>query len=305
MSPPPRPPHLRQGLLPTLLPIGDLLDILPDAVLMVDAGGRIVYVNPAVQSLLGYAPDEIVGQPLSMLVPRQLRQRHETLMRRFHDQGAPTMMGSRPVLHAVHRNGTLQPVSISLCNLTLTDGSRVSVAVVHDVAELHTHLDRATAQAETDALSGLGNRLRLSRRMQALLSNERPFGLLYLDLERFKQINDAHGHAAGDRALQVVARRLQAQVRDVDLVVRLGGDEFVLLLDALDDPDQLAERAQAIAAAVTRPLRLGELRLVLGANLGGAISPRHGSTEAALLAAADEAMYRAKQAGQSYGLAQG
>jgi PAS domain S-box-containing protein len=153
-----------------LLAIGDLLDILPDAVIMVDAGSRITYANPALSTLLGYTAADLVGQPLSLLVPPDQRERHATLVARYRREGTPTMMGTRPVLHAVHRSGRLVPVSISLCNLCLQDrdSEQVSVAVIHDVTALHTHLDRATAQAETDGLTGLGNRLRLSRRMRAL-----------------------------------------------------------------------------------------------------------------------------------------
>ena len=162
--------------------IADLLDILPDAAIMVDAVGRIRYANPAVEALLGYAPAELVDQPLALLVPHGVRERHATLAAHYHRAGVATMMGARPVLHALHRGGPMVPVSISLCNLVLHDGERVSVAVIHDVTALHTPLDRATAQAENDPLTGLGNRLRLTRRMQALLDDARPFGLLVVDV---------------------------------------------------------------------------------------------------------------------------
>jgi diguanylate cyclase (GGDEF)-like protein/PAS domain S-box-containing protein len=286
------------------LAIGDLLDILPDAVIMVDAHGCISYVNPAVRMLLGYEPAELLEQPLALLVPPDARERHDGMVARFRREGLPTMMGARPVLHALHRSGHTVAVSISLCNLTLGDGEPVSVAVVRDVTALHTDLGRATAQAETDALTGVGNRLRLLRRMRALQRSARPFGLLFLDLERFKQINDKLGHAAGDEALRIVGRRLQALVRDVDLVVRLGGDEFVLLLDGLHDAEQLHARALATVASLRRPMHIGPARdCTLSVNIGGAISPLHGTSAKALLAGADRAMYRAKQHRQDYCLA--
>lgn len=292
--------------IPLPFAIGDLLDILPDAVVMVDARGVIVYANPAVRGLLGYLQHEIVGQALSVLVPASVRERHEALVGSFRHGGSPKMMGSRPVLRAVHKTGRLVPVSISLCNLAIGADSAepVSVAVLHDVTVLNTHLDRATAQAQTDALTGLGNRLLLSRQIQADLENGRPFALLLLDLSRFKRLNDRHGHAAGDEALRVVAQRLQTLVRGTDLAARLGGDEFVLLLDGLADPARLHEIAQAIADSLARPMRLGEVVTTVGANIGGVFFPAHGDTEAELLAAADRAMYAAKQAGEPYRLAQ-
>jgi diguanylate cyclase (GGDEF)-like protein/PAS domain S-box-containing protein len=292
--PPPSLPHSS---------LAELLDILPDAVLMVDAGGRIAFCNPAVGSLLGYRPEDLTGQPLSVLLPHALRGRHESLVARFRVDGRSTMMGRRPVLSALHRSGRVVPVSISICNLSLDNGERVAVAVVHDVSALNTHLDRATEQAETDALTGLGNRLRLSRRMQGMLAAEHPFAVLFLDLRQFKPFNDRYGQEAGDEALRTVAKRLRAQVRDLDVVVRLGGDEFVVLLDGLNDEVRLGRLAEDIRRSVSQPMRLDAARGPLGADIGGALRPRHGNTERDLLAAADAAMYRARQSGGGYRLA--
>lgn len=283
--------------------LGNLMGVLPDAVVIVDARRRIVYVNHAVRALLGYAADELLGKELATLVPPALRERHEALVAGYQRDGAPARMGSRPVLQAVHRSGRLVPVSISLCNWVLHDGQHVSVAVMHDATTLHSHLDRANELAETDALTGLGNRLRLSNWMQQPLADRHPFALLYMDLRHFKRLNDTLGHAAGDRALQIVAQRLQAQVRPADLVVRLGGDEFIVVLDALADATRLAQRAQALADAVGRPFRVDDAPCALGVNIGGALFPQHGHTEATLLAAADNAMYRAKQTDGHYRLA--
>lgn len=280
--------------------IANLLEILPDAVVAVDARLRVVYANPAIRNLLGYRQDELIGQPLSVLVPLAVRERHDGLMTGYLRSGEPLTMGSRRELRALHRSGRLVPVSISLCKLPLPGGDSVSVAVVHDVSALHTRLDHATRQANTDALTGLGNRLLLSRQMGAGLENRRPFGLLMLDLTGFKAVNDRHGHAAGDQALRVVGRRLQSLVRDTDLAVRLGGDEFVLLLDGMADADHLQERTCTVVDHLTQPMRLDDVTVTLGVNVGGAAYPAHGDSETALLDAADRAMYAAKRAGESY-----
>ena len=288
---------------PPPLALADLLSILPDAVVMVDEHGVIMYANSSVLGLLGYATNELVGQPLSMLIPPAVRDQHQQLVVHFRHKGAPKMMGSRPVLHAVHRTGRLVPVSISLCNLPSGDGAVVSVAVIHDVSLLNTYLDRATALAQTDALTGLGNRLMLSRQIQACLETARPFSLLLMDLTEFKGLNDRLGHAAGDEALRVIGQRLLTQVRETDVAVRLGGDEFVLLMDGLDSPARLRQLAMATARSLVQPMRLASVTHTLGVNIGGALFPGHGSTEQDLLAAADAAMYAAKQAGETYCLA--
>ena len=282
------------------LPLTDLLDVLPDAAVVIDRQGVIRHANPAVRPLLGHAPEDLVGQPLAVMVPPELRERHARMVQTYQQRGAPTQMGARPVLQALHREGRPVAVSISLCNLELPELGPVSVAILHDLGELHSHLRQAHDIAETDALSGLGNRLRLSRELTLLLQRGAPFGLLYLDLERFKALNDEQGHAAGDRAIQILAQRLLTHVRPGDLVVRLGGDEFVLVLQGLADAQHLQQRALRAAELVLEPFRLDDRACSLGVNIGGCLHPQHGRSETALLQAADRAMYTAKKSGQTY-----
>lgn len=279
--------------------IADLLDILPDTVVMVDASGSLAYVSPAAQGLLGYEPEELIGRPLSTLIPEADRARHEVLVERYRHEGHSTPMSARPLLRALHKSGALVPVSISLANIVL-DGEALSVAVIRDGAILDGHLSRAMQMAETDALTGLANRLHLSRRIQALLASETPFALLYIDLTRFKQLNDRYGHEVGDEMLRVVSRRLALHVRGNDVAARIGGDEFVILLEGLDQAEVLAQRAAKIAEHLAEPTAAGGLRYKLGGNIGGAMYPRDGGSESELIAAADRRMYEAKQSGIGY-----
>ncbi len=279
--------------------IGDLLDILPDAVVMVDSDGQVAFANPAVRRVLGYEPEELIGQPLARLLPPEVRERHASMVQRYRHDGQPTQMGARPVLSALHRSGRQIPVSISLCNLVL-DGEALSVAVIHDVSVITGHLDRALRDAQTDSLTQLGNRAHLSQRIRAMLDAGGPFALLFIDLTQFKAVNDHHGHETGDQVLRIAAKRLASQVRGGDLAARVGGDEFVMLLAGLSMPDSLADRAASVSRHLGRPLRLGELSLNLGASIGAALFPRDGQTETALLAAADRRMYEAKRSGKAY-----
>jgi PAS domain S-box-containing protein/diguanylate cyclase (GGDEF)-like protein len=285
------------------LPIGDLLDILPDGIVMVDVYGNISFVNPALRALLGYSPMELLGKPLSMLIPPDARKPHEEHVAHYRRDGTPKMMGSRPVLHALHRNGRLVPVSISLCNLTLPDGERVSVAVIHDVSTLNTRLDRAIAHAETDPVTGVGNRLRLSRRMQALLGGTAPFSLLYLKPRELQRFDERHGPELRAEALRVVARRLQSQVRAADVLVHLGDDEFVMLLGGLYNVQYLHTRAASLAESIGRRLHIGTTVDEVGVVIGGAMSPRHGRSERELIEAARQAMLAARESGESFRLA--
>lgn len=281
-----------------LAPIGDLINVLPDAVLVVDARGVIVLANDAVTSLLGHAADRLVGEPLSCLVPQDCRDRHAALVADYTATGRARLAKSRPVLQALHRSAALVPVSISLNNLDL-NGERFSVAVIRDARRVHDQIEQAVAQAQTDALTGIGNRLRLTRRIDEWIATSRPFGLLYFDLTGFKPFNDRHGHHVGDEVLRLVARRAQAMVRAQDLAVRIGGDEFVMLLTGMDAARILEARANAVVASLCRPFRVADVEGVIGVSIGGARFPRDASSGQALLSIADARMYRAKQAGRA------
>ncbi len=136
--------------------------------------------------------------------------------------------------------------------------------------------------------------------MQAAISNARPFGLLFLDLKKFKPFNDLYGHEIGDKVLQIIARRLVADIRAQDIAVRLGGDEFVVMLADLADSGLLRQRAATLARTVSQTIHIDHISSEVGVNIGGAIYPRDGDTEAELLKTADQSMYRAKQGGLDY-----
>lgn len=283
----------------TLLALDDLLNLLPDAIVIVDGTGHIVFANTSVKGLLGYMPDELVGQPLDCLLPEVYRSEHQSHFMRFRERGKAMAMGDRPFVHGLDKSGNEISLSISLTNIDL-DSECYSIAIMRDFGELESEITEITFKAETDALTGLGNRMQLSHVLETAIDKNDHFSLLYLDLEKFKPINDKHGHEVGDRVLQIVAKRLQALIRPQDSAVRIGGDEFVLFLDGLVDDKILEQRALAVANSIKRPFHVGELSGVVGVNIGGAQYPRDGNDEHTLLNVADHNMYRAKQSGLAY-----
>jgi diguanylate cyclase (GGDEF)-like protein/PAS domain S-box-containing protein len=283
----------------TVLALGDLLNMLPDVMVIVDGTGRIVFVNTPVHGLLGYTPDELVEEHLECLIPKAYRTEHEAHFAKFRDQGKPKIMGIRPLVSGLDKSGNEIPISVSIANIVL-DGELYSIAVMRDSGDVHSEITNITFQAETDTLTGIGNRLRLSQELQTAIEKSCPFSLLFLDLEKFKPINDDYGHEVGDKVLQIIAKRLQVLIRPEDLAVRLGGDEFVLFLDGLDDTEILEQRAADVADSVARPFHIGDLSGVVGVNIGGAIFPRDGRSERELLKVADQNMYQAKQARITY-----
>jgi diguanylate cyclase (GGDEF)-like protein/PAS domain S-box-containing protein len=283
----------------TLLALSDLLNMLPDAIVIVDGKGRITFANAHIEGLLGYTPGELEKQPLECLIPKQYRAEHKVDLARFREHGQAMAMGNRPLVYGLDKSGNEIPISVSISNLDL-DGERFSIAVMHDSGEVQSEITQVTSKAETDLLTGIGNRLQLSQMLQTTIEKSGPFSLLYLDLEKFKPFNDNYGHEVGDKVLQIVAKRLQALVRSEDMAVRMGGDEFVLFLDGLVDSGILEQRAAAVADSVARRFHIGDLSGTVGVNIGGATFPRDGDNEQDLINVADRNMYQAKQAGIAY-----
>lgn len=176
------------------------------------------------------------------------------------------------------------------------------LATFADIRELkrtEAHLDRL---AHHDPLTGLANRLHLRQRLEALLGarrhTDRRVGVLFIDLDRFKAVNDTLGHDAGDELLRQVAGRLVSRVRSTDLVARTGGDEFVVVLPDLKADTDARHVAEDLRDRVGTPFQIGDHTAEIGASIGVAVCPRDGDRFEVLVARADAAMYAAKQQGR-------
>ena len=158
-------------------------------------------------------------------------------------------------------------------------------------------------QVRRDPLTGLANRLLFDERLALALAragrNRTCVGLLYIDLDHFKAINDTHGHAAGDQALREFARRIGGCIRSVDLAVRLGGDEFAVLVEDIATPQSLQFVAEKLVAAMREPMVLGGLTLQASASIGIGMNAAGDSDAEALVQLADGALYQAKAAGRN------
>ena len=167
--------------------------------------------------------------------------------------------------------------------------------------ELEVTLEKIAHMARHDALTSLANRTLLDERVEQALARMRRqhagFALFYLDLDRFKAVNDIHGHPAGDTLLRNVADRLSACVRETDTIARLGGDEFAILLDATDRQDDVEALARRILEAAGAPYHFGGHHAVIGISIGIAMAPSDGVNSEDLFKAADAALYRAKSKG--------
>ncbi len=174
------------------------------------------------------------------------------------------------------------------------------MGIAQDITAQRREQDRLTALSQRDPLTGLLNRAGFEQFLEreAQAGQGASLGLLYIDLDRFKPVNDEHGHAAGDRLLQAVARRLGSLVRPTDAVARLGGDEFAVLLSDIGAVAHCEAVAEKVVAALLAPFDVDGQRLAIGASVGVALGVDAEGDWGALIRRADEALYRAKAAGR-------
>ena len=177
------------------------------------------------------------------------------------------------------------------------------LSTAQDVTQQKRAEEAITYQAQHDGLTGLANRLLLNDRLSQSLArvgrHGYDFALLAVDLDHFKPVNDQYGHQAGDQVLQEVAQRMRAQTRINDLVARTGGDEFIVLLDGKISEENIKTVANKIISAISQPMNFADFQCQIGASIGAALYPKNGTDAQSLLMAADQALYRAKQAGRN------
>ena len=263
-----------------------------DGIVTADSAGTIATVNRAAVRMFGYRPDEIVGRTFDLLMPADAAQPGNAI--------AGPRPGGDVDLRARRKDGSRFPIDLAVSEVDSVKG-RVSVAVIRDVTHKQEAENRLIHMANHDALTGLPNRALLLDRLQRLGARAKrskiPFGVLFLDLDRFKIVNDSVGHAVGDAVLKIVAARLGECVRDDDTVARLGGDEFVVALAEVASPDRAANVAERIRRAIEEPMLMDGREVFISTSTGISLYPRDGTEVETLLKNADSAMYQAKVTG--------
>ena len=280
-----------------------VLDNVSDGLVTIDPSGLVDSVNPAVTRLFGYDVSELVGQNVEALIATTHRDSFSNYVKRRLTQdlpasGALETMGKR-------KNASLFPLEFIVSSMEIGP-RRLFIATLRDISERKAHTDALEYQALHDALTGLPNRTLFGDRLrQALLGarrNQTMFGALLVDLDRFKDINDALGHDRGDTLLQEVASRLKGVLRATDTIARLGGDEFAVVSTDAKHPDNIVSTARKILSALEGPFAIGDQMVETGASIGIAMYPLHGDDPGTLLRRADVAMYVAKRSGGGFAI---
>lgn len=270
-----------------------------EALMVTDAHGDIISVNPAFTRLTGYTIEDVIGRN-----PRILSSgRHSRL---FYAELWQALIGSGTWTGSItnrRRDGNVY-VQRSSISVIRDDRGEIAnfVCLASDVTQEYEEAERHKLRANCDPLTGLPNRFLLMDRLQHSLTkahrDSRMVAVLFIDLDGFKPINDVYGHLAGDQVLNSVAGRLADCVRESDTVARLGGDEFVVVLLDIRHPEDAHVVADKIIDTICRPIAVGRSEVEVGASVGVAVCPRDGQEPEMLVRNADEAMYRAKNAGK-------
>ena len=283
-----------------------------DAVIMMDERGGISFWNDAATRMFGYTESEVIGRNLHQLIACQrFHPAHQHAMPGFAACGHGEAIGGLVELTALRKDGTEFPVELSLAPVRQGEQWH-AVGILRDITARKLMEDELRTAARTDRLTGLPNRALLLDRLQNSItrhqrSPDSRFAVLFMDLDRFKTINDSLGHDVGDQLLREITLRLQVAIRAVDSVSRqvpgatasrLGGDEFVILLDSVPSTAEAQLVAERILVVLSAPYQLGTHQIVSTASIGIVTCDGGHERAADVLRDADIAMYEAKLAGR-------
>ncbi|MCX7619424.1 MAG: diguanylate cyclase [Acidimicrobiales bacterium] len=281
-----------------------VLDAGSDFLLIAERNGAISYVNDAALETLGVRPaDSLAGRETPYFLMDVL---DADSFEFFHEVVEPVLVEAgiwRGELTLRDRSGSLIPVSALILAQPNEAGRVDSISIVaRDITDLKDAERRMRELATHDYLTGLPNRVLLYDRLEQALArfhrHQRPVALMYLDLDRFKPVNDEFGHHVGDAVLCQISDRIHAIIRETDTAARIGGDEFAVLVEGVEDLGSLELVASRLIEAISAPIQVDELIASVGVSIGVVIANEHCAEADALMALADSAMYEAKAKGR-------
>jgi diguanylate cyclase (GGDEF)-like protein/PAS domain S-box-containing protein len=275
-----------------------LADHSRDLIIRIGPGRTLEYISPSVTELLGWTREEYDRLRWELVHPDDVAILRDTMDPLYEKGGMASI-----VYRCRHKQGSYIWLAANVRSVTDANGR---AALVYSGRDVTSRVEAELAleqQVRRDPLTGLANRLLFDERLALALAragrNRTCVGLLYIDLDHFKAINDTHGHAAGDQALREFARRIGGCIRSVDLAVRLGGDEFAVLVEDIATPQSLQFVAEKLVAVMREPMVLGNLTLQASASIGIGMNAAGESDAEALVQLADGALYQAKAAGRN------
>ena len=274
-----------------------------DALVQMDFDGHITGWNQQAEKIFGWSAEEILDQTIvETIIPERYRDAHNKGMKKYLKTGKSSVMNTLIEIHALHRDGYEFPVELSISVIDSADLQEFS-AYIRDISERKHAETVIWNQANFDSLTSLPNRnlflQKLEHEMRACDRSNLSLALLYIDLDRFKDVNDTLGHDMGDLLLIEISSRLKKTLREIDTVSRLSGDEFTVILGQIDDPLSVQPLCQQLLDELARPYQLDNEKVFLTASIGVTFYPQDTKDIEVLQRSGDQAMYAAKGNGRN------
>jgi diguanylate cyclase (GGDEF)-like protein/PAS domain S-box-containing protein len=273
-----------------------------EGILTVALDGTIASFNNAAEAMFGWNEDKIVGRRASILVQEELHEHIDNFLASYAAAGPDAIQRNDVEVMGVRRDGSQFPITLSTSLVAVDADAPVISAIVRDLSDQKRFEAQLAHQALHDSLTGLPNRTKFIDRLEQALGRVRRhggmFAVFFVDLDRFKSVNDRLGHTAGDQLLIEVAARLNGVLRDIDTVARLGGDEFVVLAEDVETVHNATIVAERILGVLEPLFRIAGDDIRITASVGIALCTSAHETAETMLANADIAMYRAKEKGR-------
>lgn len=273
-----------------------IFDYISNGIMITDDKSKIIYVNPAYSKITGYTEKDVIGENPGML--------HSG----YHDEDFYQAMWEAIVKNGAwegevwnrRKSGAIYPEFLTITKINLNEsGDQFYIGIFSDISFMKKDAEKKLHLAYYDPLTELANRTLFSNRAEFCLDqakqNHSSFAIFFMDLDKFKMINDTHGHVVGDQLLRIIGSRLKAIIRSGDTIARVGGDEFAAVLQNLNEPSAAITFAERVVAEIEKPFELNAVECHVSISIGISFYPTNGLNVDELIIKADKAMYEAKR----------
>lgn len=280
-----------------------IVDNIIEGIVRIDTIGRITGFNKAAERIFGYEAKEVIGNNVNMLMPSPQREEHDTYIGNYLATGNPKIIGQGRKVLGLRKSGETFPLFLGVSELSSSEG-RSFIGLIKDLSQEEELRRQIEFQATHDQLTGLPNRYasrqHLAERFIPVGEGKPPLpcSLFYCDLDGFKKVNDHYGHSIGDEVLRVTTERMKSTLFVRDFFARIGGDEFILIVDGAIHDEQALQIAKRLIDALAAPIRSSAGEHPIGVSIGISHS-RNYDNPTAMVNAADDAMYSAKNNGRN------
>ncbi|MBK3331602.1 EAL domain-containing protein [Persephonella atlantica] len=259
---------------------------------------KFEYVNPAVEKITGYSKEEIIGKNISFLLTEADKEMRKKIIEAVRRRLKGEVFRNEFQIKIKTKNGETKDILV-IANTVFLSDKPYGLGIAVDITQTKRLERELLEQAERDSLTGLYNRLGLTKKIEEFLDifsrENKKFFLLFIDLNKFKNINDSFGHQIGDTVLKTIGKRLKENFRKIDVIARFGGDEFGILITTYSKFDDISQILTKIIRLIEEPVHINELSFIVTASIGISVFPDDGTDANTLLKRADIAMYRAKE----------